>query len=305
LVLLGFHFAGCLELWVVGLSPPRLSWASFRHGDSSRRPALTASRRLPFEDTPVRLPPPSARDRNHELPWAPLMEFLKDRPSTDFPVCVHARFPEVRVCHTRTCSTLVVLPDFGGLLRTRIAGLLHPATGHGVRLVSSRPPTIAGARPSSEASLPFEALRRDGGSPVARSPSSASLVRSDRSHRIPRPRGFVPSRSSTCTTFLWLRIAAAQARAPMGFPSTQAFTGSLTVAGGSRWFPRCPVLSHRVVSRTAAAVHGARRLPAPSLAEGSRGARDGNRVSHGSGGPSCEGSPSARPKSRWRRPSSF
>jgi hypothetical protein len=209
-------------------------------------PHAPSSRCFPSEDTPARLPPPSARNRSHELPWAPLLEFFKDRPSTDIPVCVHARFPEVRVCHTRTCSTLVVLPDFGGLLRTRLAGLLHPATGHGVHLVSSRPPTAADARPSSEVFLPFEALRRDSGSPVARSPSSASLVRGDRSHRLPRPRGFVPSRSSTCSTSLWLRIAAGAGTSSHGFPSTQAFTGSLTVAGGSRWFPRCPVLSHRV-----------------------------------------------------------
>jgi len=263
-------------------------------------PHAPSSRCFPSEDTPARLPPPSARNRSHELPWAPLLEFFKDRPSTDISVCVHARFPEVRVCHTRTCSTLVVLPDFGGLLRTRLAGLLHPATGHGVHLVSSRPPTVADDRPSSEAFLPFEALRRDSGSPVARSPSSASLVRSDRSHCFPRPRGFVPSRSPTCSALL-----RRESRAPMGFPSTQAFTGSLTVAGGSRWFPRCPVLSHRVFLPHSGRCAQREHLPAPTLAEGSRGARDGNRVSHGSGEPPCEGSPSARPKSRWRRPSSF
>jgi len=262
-------------------------------------PHAPSSRCFPSEDTPARLPPPSARDRSHSLSWAPLLEFFKDHPSTDIPVCVHARFPEVRVCHTRTCSTLVVLPDFGGLLRTRLAGLLRPATGHGVHLVSSRPPTVADDRPSSEMFLPFEALRRDSGSPVARSPSSASLVRGDRSHRFPRPRGFVPSRSS-----LALHCCSA---------STSSHGVSLD-PGLHRIPYRCrrvPLVSQvpgalaSGFSRTAAAVHSARHLPAPTLAEGSRGARDGNRVSHGSGEPPCEGSPSARPKSRWRRPSSF
>jgi len=279
-VLRCFHFAGCLELWVVGLSRVQVVLDQLlTRGQLPPVPHAPRSRRLPVEDTLARLLPTSVRDRSHVRGQAPLLEFFKDRPSTDIPVCVNARLPEVRVCHTRTCSALVVLPDFGGLLRTRLAGLLHPATGHGVRLVSSRPPTFADDRPSSEAFLPFEALRRDSGSPFARSPSSASLVHGDRSHRFPRPRGFVPSRSSTR-----LCIAAGASTSSLGFPSTQAFTGFLRHRRIPAWSlrPGVPgVVAPGFLSHTAAAVHGARRLPVPTLADRNRGARDGNRVSHG------------------------
>ncbi len=40
-------------------------------------------------------------------------------------------------CQSGARSTLAVSHDFGGLLRTRGAGLLHPAADHGVRLVAS------------------------------------------------------------------------------------------------------------------------------------------------------------------------
>jgi len=90
--------------------------------------ALTRLRRLLFEGTPVRLPPASAADqsrlRRGLLSWIS----SKNRPSTSIPVCVHSRLPEVRGCHTRTCSALVVLPDFGGFLRTRLRRFVAPCS---------------------------------------------------------------------------------------------------------------------------------------------------------------------------------
>ena len=44
--------------------------------------------------------------------------------------------PSAPECHSGTCSARAVSHDFGGLLHTRGAGLLHPAADHGVRLVS-------------------------------------------------------------------------------------------------------------------------------------------------------------------------
>lgn len=49
--------------------------------------------------------------------------------------------PSVPACHSGTPSALAVSHDFGGLLRARGAGLLHPAADHGVRLVA----VLAGA----------------------------------------------------------------------------------------------------------------------------------------------------------------
>jgi hypothetical protein len=129
----GIDRCGSLAFPCTGLSPCQLSLRRQLPPSRSHRAPSPPSRRhtgsLAARATPTRRP---------WLQQAPLLEFLKDRPSTDVPVCVLSRLPEVRVCHTRTRSALVVLPDFGGFLRTRLAGLLHPATGHGVRLVSSR-----------------------------------------------------------------------------------------------------------------------------------------------------------------------
>lgn len=70
------------------------------------------------------------------------MRFIKERPST----VLHASRPlpaepkldlRHRVTKPGTRSALAFLPDFDGLLRVAAAGLLHPASGHGVRRVSS------------------------------------------------------------------------------------------------------------------------------------------------------------------------
>jgi len=148
-------------------------------------------------------------------PWSrvPLLEFLKDRPSTDMTVCVHSRLPEVRGCHTRTRSALVVLPDFGGLLRTRLAGLLHPATGPGVHPVSCRrpgshqrpdiPPDVAS--PSKSSSFAAGGL-----SPGSLPPRRSSLE--PKSH-VRRPRGLAP-RASPAPSVSPPPVH----RTPLGFP---------------------------------------------------------------------------------------
>jgi hypothetical protein len=227
-------------------------------------PHTPRSRRPPFGDALARLPPASAGDRSHWLSWAPLMEFLKDRPSTDIPVCVLTRLPEVRVCHTRTCSALVVLPDFGGFLRTRLAGLLHPAAGHGVHLVSSRPPTVADARPSSQVCCPSKLFA---GSVVPPSPEALPPRRwsavTEATAFPDLEDSFRPGVQSR-PAFLRLHISVGASTSSHGLPRPRLSPESF-VAEGSCWFPSCPVLSHRVsgISRTAAAVHGANTFPLP------------------------------------------
>jgi hypothetical protein len=58
--------------------------------------------------------------------------------------------PSAPACQSGTPSALAVSHDFGGLLHTRSAGLLHPAADHGVRLVAgswlgpaSTPPVVS------------------------------------------------------------------------------------------------------------------------------------------------------------------
>jgi hypothetical protein len=85
---------------------------------------------------PVSWPKPPVRG------GTPLLGFIKDRPSTDksavrpLPGCPKAALRR-EDANPRACSALAVPPGSDGLLRTGPAGLLHPATGHGVRHISS------------------------------------------------------------------------------------------------------------------------------------------------------------------------
>jgi hypothetical protein len=75
-----------------------------------------------------------------------------------------------------------------------------------------------------------------------------------------------------------------RARAPLGFPRPRPSPEFLRHRRVPAWSlrPGVPgVVAPGFLSHTAAAVHGARRLPVPTLADRNRGARDGNRVSHG------------------------
>ena len=77
----------------------------------------------------------------HRLsPDSPLVGFVLKVPSTDAPFARPLPGAEAPIGPTlpsvRSCSVLVVPPHLNGFLRAEVAGLLHPAIGHGVRRVS-------------------------------------------------------------------------------------------------------------------------------------------------------------------------
>jgi hypothetical protein len=123
---------------------------------SCRRSTLAPPCCLSYEDTLAFTRPLFRRGEPRWLPGSSL-GILKDRPSVVLTVCVHSRRTGARGYHLssafRPCrsSRLRRFAPHNG-----IAGLLHPAADHGVRLVSSRPPTVADARPSSQALHPSE-----------------------------------------------------------------------------------------------------------------------------------------------------
>jgi hypothetical protein len=107
----------------------------------------------------------------------------KDRPSTD----MKARRPlpewhpkmllfRHEVATPRARAALVVSHDFDGLLRRVPAGLLHPATGHGVRHVSGplAPGLHCPTLPLDRGALSLTRLSR-GASPCEAFPSSPAL----------------------------------------------------------------------------------------------------------------------------------
>jgi hypothetical protein len=75
-------------------------------------------------------------------PDSPLVGFVLKVPSTDAPFARPLPGAEAPLGPTlpsvRSCSVLVVPPHLDGFLRAEVAGLLHPAIGHGVRRVSCR-----------------------------------------------------------------------------------------------------------------------------------------------------------------------
>jgi hypothetical protein len=138
---------------------------------------------------------------------------------------------------------------------------------------ADRVPAFAGWPTLLRGVLPLEALRRTSGLPVARLPASSPLVRGNRSYRVPRPRGVLPIRSSTRATLL------PACTSSLGFPRPRP-SPEVSVAGGSRWFPRCPVPGG-IGSPHSGRCARRGRLPVALLAGCDRGARDGYRVSHG------------------------
>jgi hypothetical protein len=167
--------AGCFHLaspWLASssrrstLAPPSASPSKTRW--ASRGPSSTAANRRGLQ--------------------APLMEFSQ-RPSLRRSHCVRplpanrgSRLPPLE--HV---PSLPFLPASTVFSVHSIAGLLHPAADHGIRLVSRRPPTVADARPSSQALHPSEL-----------SPLQQRLSLSPRNtprHQGPYPlvvRGFIP-----------------------------------------------------------------------------------------------------------------
>jgi len=81
-----------------------------------------------------------------------LMGFTQGVPCIDITAFVHSQRPEgclrSAIATGRSCSVLVVSHHLDGLLRTLLAGLLHPAANLGVRCVSAL------ARPGRSEDLP-------------------------------------------------------------------------------------------------------------------------------------------------------
>jgi hypothetical protein len=137
----GGSAVGSLAFPCQALPPDQLSRAS-----SSRRSALTASRHVLFKDTPDLLRPFLRLRPKPKPPFrAPLLRFFKERPSAD--ISSECPLPVARgsgLPLPERVPSLSFLPTSTVCSTRSLAGLLHPATSHGVRLVSSRPPTSAG-----------------------------------------------------------------------------------------------------------------------------------------------------------------
>jgi hypothetical protein len=130
--------------------------------------------------------------------------------------------------------------------------------------------------PPPRRSFPFEALHQISGSlsPGPLPPRRWSAVPQHRCwSRFPRPRG-----TSSDLEFRHAPRCHGPCTSSLGFPRPRP-SPEVSVAGGSCWFPSCPVLSHRV--STQRPLRSARRLPVFPFAGKDRGARDGYRVSHG------------------------
>jgi len=246
------------------------------------RPHSPSFRRLPFEGTPVCLLPSSMLDRSRAclgfLSWSssktalpPMSPCVSTLGCPRFGVATPEHVPPVSFFPTAAaCST------------HGFAGLLHPATGRRVRLVSRRRSTSADPRRSPGVSFPFEALRQDSGFPVARFPSSSSLF--------PMTEAIVHPTSRRCS-ILESRtdgVATLDATSSLGVPSTQAFTGGLRcrrlplgsqLPGALRIGLSC-CLRIRSLPRSGRCVRR-EHLPTHTFADAGRGVRDGYRVSHG------------------------
>jgi hypothetical protein len=104
-----------------------------------------------------RLPKKSEFLLSWDSPHLPLCRIHRPRPLREACASVGSR---LRGLDSR--SALVVSHHLGGFLRGRVAGLLHPASGYGVRRVAGRSPVPCGAGGT------FRSLRR--GDPSKSSP---------------------------------------------------------------------------------------------------------------------------------------
>jgi hypothetical protein len=138
-----------------------LSWGSSQRLPLHRHPTCVSS--------PSLLPSPPGEVSSGLDMWS-----IGLAPSS--PPRLHCE-PSAPECQSGTSSARAVSHDFGGLLHTRGAGLLHPAADHGVRLVAGSVSILhphcpfgactpcgvsvrAGQRPSSHAAGPKTVARR-------------------------------------------------------------------------------------------------------------------------------------------------
>lgn len=129
-----------------------LSW-----GSSQRCPSVDIQRVRPL---PAHSVPSTSTGEVRRVPGDPEGLRPSDRPGV-------AADLRPRVATPGTRSALAVSHDFGGLLRTRGAGLLHPAANHGVRLVSGHPPVLPPRHPTGARSPCGGRVRADGARPGA------------------------------------------------------------------------------------------------------------------------------------------
>ena len=176
-VLISQAKSGMVWLWVVGLSLPGVSaWPASPSGAAPAAPLAPSLRCVLFEDTLGFVRPVFHLT---EVGWL-LGSSLGVPQRTPLHRHQHrASTPGKPGPETCQCSELVpplpFLPVSAVYSARRLAGLLHPAADHGVRLVSSRHPTEAGTD-CSHRRRPFEAFP----SAVGRKPSllRASALRS-------------------------------------------------------------------------------------------------------------------------------
>jgi len=193
------HVAGDGWLWVVWPFPAQMVLSQLRHGDSFRRPALTGSCPPPFRRRTVPLAARSSSDRSRScrelLSWG----FSKTSPPPTSLCASTLGCPRFGVATPELVPPLSFFPTSAAYSAhsLQVCCTLQPVMGFAWFRAGRR--LTPNVRPSSQALLPSEVLRLDSGFPVARVPASSSLVRGDRSHPFPRPRGVVPSKRSTCS----------------------------------------------------------------------------------------------------------
>jgi hypothetical protein len=147
---------GSLPAWSPRGSP---SFALDRIRGSARAPSVhrsmsalmafsSPSERSRLRWNSSRLPKKSEFLLSWDSPHLPLCRIHRPRPLREACASVGSR---LRGLDSR--SALVVLHHLGGFLRGRVAGLLHPASGYGVRRVAGRSPVPCGAG----GNLPFPA----------------------------------------------------------------------------------------------------------------------------------------------------
>jgi hypothetical protein len=138
----------------------RLRRASSLRACSSRRMSTHRVRCVSFEDTPwIARPFDSVEPKFFRLPGSSLGVSSKTAPPSTSALYVHSRSPGARdLPDPVLVPPLPFLPASTVYSVHHLAGLFHPATDHGVHLVSSRNPTYAELPTLPTGAPPFEAF---------------------------------------------------------------------------------------------------------------------------------------------------